>query len=299
MVRAPTTWPEAPMMGRSHVASGWLTGVLAGSALSLPPAAVVGFACVGAGAAALNDLDHDHSSATRVLGPVSRTLAEWVQSYARWIYRKTRGPGDPKHRGAHRGATHSLPLLVLPCAVLAVLPWIVSGTGAAVVSLAGGDAELVSRWSGPIAVAMVIGFCLLVAVDRLGSRFLVAAALAAGLAGSWQWEIGDPAQALVTVAPWVALAVLVGTSTHVLGDLVTECGLCALAPIYRLNINTPQERRWVRLALPKWLAFKTGQWFEQGVVFPLLVVAAVLVTPGVWPLVWPVLAAAFSTLSPR
>lgn len=282
------------MMGRSHVMSGWLTGVLAGSALPLPPAGVVGFGCVGAGAAALNDLDHDSSSATRVLGPVSRMLAEAVQSYARWIYRRTRGPGDPRHRGAHRGATHSLPLLLLPCAVLAVLPWLASGISGPVVSLAGGDGALVAHWAGPLAVAVVIGFCLLVAADRLGSRFLVAAGVVAGVSCSWQFGIGDPAQALVAVAPWVALAVLVGTSTHVLGDLVTECGLCALAPLYRVNIGTDSERRWVRLALPKWVAFKTGQWFEQGVIFPLLVVAAVLVTPGVWELVWPVLANAIT-----
>lgn len=252
----------------------------------MPPAAVIGFGCVGAGAAALNDLDHDHSSATRVLGPVSRLLAEMVQSYARWIYRCTRGPGDPRHRGAHRGATHSLPLLVLPCMVLAVLPWIASGIAGTVASLIGWDGELVAHWAGPVAVGAVIGFCLLVAADRLGSRFLIAAGVVAGMACSWQFGIGDPAQALVSMAPWVALAVLVGTVTHVVGDLVTEYGLYALAPLYRVDVGTPRERRWVRMALPKWLAFKTGQWFENGVVFPLLVVVGVLVTPGVGSLLW-------------
>ncbi|HEU0090169.1 MAG TPA: metal-dependent hydrolase [Pseudonocardiaceae bacterium] len=272
-------------MGRSHVASGWCSGVLAGSALPLPPAAVIGFGCVGAGAAALNDLDHDDSSATRALGRLSHLLADLVQAYARWVYRRTRGPGDPRHRGAHRGATHALPLLPLPCTVLAGLPWAASVIGAAVAALAGWDGELVSRWAGAGVVAAVIGFCLLVAADRLGSRFLVAAGMAAGVACSWQFGIEDPVQTLVLMAPWVALAVLVGTVTHVLGDLVTEHGLCALAPLYRVNAGTSQERRWVRVALPKWLAFKTGQWFEHRVVFPLLVVAAVLVTPGVWPLV--------------
>lgn len=284
------------MMGRSHVVSGWCTGVLAGSALPMPPAAVIGFGCVAAGAAALNDLDHDDSSATRVLGPMSRLLAELVQAYARWIYRRTRGPGDPGHRGAHRGATHALPLLPLPCLVIAVLPWIASGIAGAVAWLGGGNGALASRWAGPFAIAALIGFCLLVAADRLGSRFLVAAAALAGAACSWHFGIGDPAEALVGVAPWVALAVLGGTVTHVLGDLVTEHGLYALAPVYRVHAGTPRERRWVRVALPGWLAFKTGQWFERGVVFPLLVVTAVLVTPGVWPLVRPVIAETIATV---
>ncbi|MGH3933297.1 MAG: hypothetical protein ACRDTF_25350, partial [Pseudonocardiaceae bacterium] len=76
---------------------------------------------------------------------------------------------------------------------------------------------------------------------------------------------------------------LIGTVTHVLGDLVTEAGLYAFAPLYRVRVGTDQERRWVRVALPKWLAFKTNGWFEQGVVFPALTVCAVLLVPGVWP----------------
>src|SRR3712207_5111032 len=172
------------MMGRSHVVSGWCTGAWIGHLIGLPPAALVGFGCVTAGASALNDLDHDDSAASRVLGPVSRVLAELVQAYARWMYRITRGPGDPRRRGAHRGATHALPLLPPPCAVLVVLPWVASGIGRSVESVAGWVAELAGRWACPAAVGALIAFCVLVAVDRLGSRVLVAgvcAALALGL----------------------------------------------------------------------------------------------------------------------
>jgi membrane-bound metal-dependent hydrolase YbcI (DUF457 family) len=274
------------MMGRSHVVSGWCTGALAGQLIGLPPAGVVGFGCVTAGASALNDLDHDDSSASRVLGRVSGLLADAVQAYARWVYRITRGPGDPRLRGAHRGATHALPLLPLPCVVLAVLPWIGSGIGRAVASAAGSDGALAARWTGPVAVAAVIVFCVLVAVDRLGSRVLVAVAFAAAGLGVGQDGAGqDLAAGLVAVAPWVALAVLIGTVTHVLGDLITEAGLYAFAPLYRVAVGTDRERRWVRVALPKWLAFKTNGWFEQGVVFPVLVGCGLLLVPGVWPVV--------------
>ncbi len=276
-------------MGRSHVASGWCSGALAGYLIGLPPAGVVGFGCVTAGASALNDLDHDDSSASRVLGPVSALLAELVQAYARWVYRVTRGPGDPRRKGAHRGATHSLPLLPVPCAALAALPWLMSGLGRWLSAVVGWDEGIV-YWIAPVSVAAVIVFCVLVAADRLGRRMLVGAGFAAGglMAGqggmSQDGVLSAWAAGLVSVAPWVALAVLIGTVTHVLGDLVTEAGLYAFAPLYRVRVGTDQERRWVRVALPKWLAFKTNGWFEQGVVFPVLTVCAVLLVPGMWPL---------------
>lgn len=276
------------MEGKSHVLSGWCTGMLAGAALPIPTAGAIGFAAVAAGAAALNDLDHDDAAATRVLGPLSRILAEAVQAYARMLYRLTRGPGDPEKRGAHRGATHSIPLLLIPCGLLAVLPWIASTLGGSVAELAGWNTQAAERWTGPVAVGVVIGFCLLIAADRLGSRFLAGAALLAVLFGAMKLDVGDPAQALVSVAPWVALAVLVGTITHVLGDWVTECGLYALAPLYRVG-QGEERQHWVRLALPKWAAFKTGQWFERWIVFPLLILAGLAVTPGLWPLVSPLL----------
>lgn len=272
------------MMGRSHVISGWCTGVLVGSRLPIPAAAVIGFGCVGAGAAALNDLDHDDAAASRVLGPISRLLAETVQCYARWIYRRTRGQGDPEHRGAHRGATHALPLLPIPCAALWVMPWIVAAVARSVGKLhTGWDPDLMARWAGATSVAMVIGFCLLLVADRLGSRVLIGAAGLALLLGGAQTDIHDPAGLLWSLAPWTALAVLVGTVTHVLGDLVTECGLYALAPFYRVG-EGKDRKHWVRIALPRWLAFKTGHWFENWVVFPLLAGSAVLVTPvvGAW-----------------
>ncbi|MGH3912144.1 MAG: metal-dependent hydrolase [Pseudonocardiaceae bacterium] len=272
-------------MGRSHVVSGWCSGALTGHLLGLPPAAVVGFGCVTAGASALNDLDHDDSSASRVLGPVSGRLADLVQAYARWVYRVTRGPGDPRRRGAHRGATHALPLLPLPCAVLALLPWLLTGLGRAVGEVAGWDGAPVGSWLGPVAVGMVIAFCVLVAVDRLGSRVLVGVGFAAiGLSVGPDGVSRDWAAGLGSLAPWVALAVLIGMVTHVLGDLVTEAGLYAFAPLYRVRVGTDNERRWVRVALPKWLAFKTNGWFEQGVVFPVLVGCGVFLVPGVWPL---------------
>ena len=268
------------MMGRSHAVSGWVTGVLTGHAIGLPPAGIIGFGCVTAGASALNDLDHDDSSASRVLGPVSRLLAETVQLYARTIYRITRGPGDPRTRGAHRGATHSVPLLIPPCALLAGLPWVLPGL-----------------WVAWI-VGLVVGFCVLMVVDRLGSRVLAGLVILAAATGGTQLATTDPVWLAATFSPWVGLSLLVGTVTHVIGDEITEYGCYALAPLLRTNPGTPRERRWVRLALPKWVAFKTNGWFEHRVVLPLLVVSGVVVAPGVWPVlraeldVLPVVAAA-------
>ncbi len=257
------------MLGRSHILSGWCTGALTATAIGLPPVGIVAFGCVTAGASALNDLDHDDACASRVLGPVSRALAELVQAYARLLYRLTRGPGDPRRRGAHRGATHSIPLLLPPCGVLAVLPQVLPAVWAA--------------WL----VGVVIGFCLLLVADRLGSRVLAGAVVTVVLGGGVSLD-ADPVAALVVVAPWVALAVLTGTVTHVLGDLVTESGLYAFAPLYHRG-EGERRKHWVRIALPKWLAFKTSGWFELGIVFPALVVCGVLLVPGVWSVVITVL----------
>lgn len=282
-------------MGKSHVTSGWVTGALIGHGLNalpqvtIPAAGVCALGIVAAGASALNDLDHPNASASRMLGPVSGLLSMLVQFYARLMYRATRGPGDPLTRGAHRGATHALPLLLLPCALLAVLPQVAHELGGMVAVVGGKDPAVVVAWSqraSLIVIGGVLVFCVLLAVDRLGYAALVAAGVAfvGLLAGGWVGT--DPVGQLVVAAPWIALAVLVGTVTHVLGDWVTEYGLYALAPLYRRNRGTSRERRWVRLALPKWLAFRTNGWFERWVVFRLLLVpSAVVVVPGVWPVV--------------
>lgn len=252
------------MLGRSHVVSGWCTGAATGQLFGLPPTAVVGFGCVAAGASALNDLDHPQSSASRVLGPLSGLLSWLVQAYARMMYAATRGPGDPRARGAHRGATHAIPLLPLPCAVLAALPWLLTP---------------IHPWAGAGVVAAVMALCLIVAADRMGHRLVaLGLVLAAGGLGA---SVDDPRTALLAAAPWIALAVLVGTITHVLGDAITEYGVPVWAPLYRTNPGTGRERRWVRVKLPSWLAFRTGGWFELRVMFPLLVGCGVLAIPGI------------------
>lgn len=259
------------MMGRSHVASGWCAGCAAGSALGLPPAGIVGFALIVAGAAALPDLDHDRSSATRVLGPVSRVLAEMVQLYARVAYRATRGPGDPVSARAHRGATHSIPLLIL-----VTFPALLAAPRAAV--------WVTGRsWAAAVVVGAVAGFCALMVLDRLGGRFLAFVVVAGLGSAGVSAAPPDPVRVLAEMGPWVAVAVLLGTVVHVIGDAVTEYGVPVWAPFLRSAPGTPREKRWVRVALPEWAAFKTGRWFERWVVSPVLTVGAVVLVPGVWP----------------
>ncbi|MGH9288438.1 MAG: metal-dependent hydrolase [Acidimicrobiales bacterium] len=270
-------------MGRSHVLSGWCAGAVAAHGIGLPPAGVVAFGVTAAGASALNDLDHPSSSATRVLGPVSWALSRAVRGYARLVYVTTRGPGDPRSRSAHRGATHSLPLLAVPILVLLGLPELAWGAVAGVAWIAGWPADTGRVWAGPVAVACVVGFCLVLVADRLGGRYLAVAGLAVVLYSGGTATINEPGQ-VTALAPWLAAAVGVGTVTHVLGDWVTESGLYALAPLYRRDRGTAREKRWVRIALPKSVAFRTGGWFERRVVFWLLLVPwAVLAVPGVWP----------------
>lgn len=270
--------------GRTHVLAGYPFGVLLAAALHLPEAADIGLGIVSAGAAALNDLDCGGASAARVLGPVSGALSSVVQGYSKLIYRLTRGEGDPVDRGAHRYATHALPLLVLvQTPVLFALPWVVSAVASSAARLhPGWDAPLVGHWAGAGAVAAVLGFCLLMVMDRLGSRFLAGAALLVLAIGGAHVDLHDPASVLWTLAPWAALAVLAGTVSHVLMDEITEEGTPIGAPFLTRQTRRGTQR-WVRVRLPKWLGIKTDHWFEHLVVFPLCAIAAVVVTPVIGP----------------
>lgn len=79
---------------------------------------------------------------------------------------------------------------------------------------------------------------------------------------------------------WLGLAVALGCFTHDLGDDLTEGLVPWLAP-FKIG-----GQRWRELPItPRWMRFKTGKWFEHLFVTPAFTVLAVLLLPGVLPLV--------------
>lgn len=271
-------------MGKTHVIAGYPWGVLVASALGMPPAVQIASGLVSAGASALNDLDCKGASAARVLGPVSDLLSWLVRLYAAAIYHTTRGEGDDEDAGTHRKATHAVPIIVLvQTPLLLAMPYIVEAIARSLASLRqGADAELIGHWAGAGFVAAVIGFCLLMVLDRLGTKFLAAAAVVALVAGGLSVDLSDPAGQLWAMSPWVVLMVLAGTVCHVVFDEITEGGTPFAAPIFKRDTRSG-PKRWVMIRLPEILAIETGKKAERWGVYPLCLIAAVLVTPVIGP----------------
>lgn len=234
------------MMARGHAisgAAGWLGLCAAATAwggFDPSPIQVAAGTVVATGFALLPDLDHPRSTVARSLGPASRALARvvsWVSDAVRdGTCQHCRTPGTH----GHRTLTHTLLFAV------------VAGLG---VSAAGW------RW-GVAAAAIVIGLAAgLAALALPGRRRVWAAAALAGLLAGWAtWRLGGDGWW------WLGVPAGLGTLIHIAGDSATEHGCPILAPLVRIR-----GCRWRRLALPSWLAFRTGGWFERWVVTPVLV----------------------------
>lgn len=231
------------MMGRTHA----LTGAVAG--LAVAPLArldstphVAAFAVITAGWALVPDLDHPSSSATRLLGPITRALSFGLRKATGAFYRLTKGPND--EAGTHRTVTHCGLFAVL---VGALLGWL--GT--------------VSPWT-TVAVA---GFGLLLAADRLGNWLL---AVALGGLLLWAGTGTSPAAMLATAGElsWtVGLAAGLGCLVHTLGDMVTISGAPLLFPIPIAGETYAEIRP------PRALRLRTGGKVENWLVAPLCLVA--------------------------
>ena len=238
------------MLGRTHALTGWCAGLLLAPHLgahTLPQAVVV--ATVTAGAALIPDLDHPGSRASRLVAPVTQPLSALAQAASRVAYRLTRGRRDEWVDGEHRHLTHTA---LFAAAV---------GAGVTAATSAWG------RW----AVLAVLLVALMLAVDALGDWVLPAAltALVLGLAN------GDD---LAGIASWLGVAVGTGCLVHDLGDALTESGCPVLWPLPIAG------ETWYELRPPRLVRFRTGGPGELLVVWPVCVVAAVLLLPGVWPL---------------
>jgi membrane-bound metal-dependent hydrolase YbcI (DUF457 family) len=233
-------------MGRTHA----LTGLCAGLALApllvgtLAQALVI--ATVTAGYALLPDLDHPGARASRLLGPVTGILSAAMRASSRWLYARTRGPRDERHRGEHRHATHTVAFAL------------VAGTAAAVGTWGGGP------WV-PVGIA-ALG--ILLAVNALGDWVLPLAGTCA--AAWWGTVTGDPLAELAGIGPVLGIAVAVGCITHCLGDAVTLSGCPFLWPLPIAG------ETWYELRPPRPLRFRTGGRVEQLIVFPAFTALAVL-----------------------
>ncbi len=240
------------MRGASHALCGaaawvavastapWTLGWYPVSALGVVTGAVV---C--AGAALAPDADHHDATIAHSLPPVSEWVCDVVGRVA----------------GGHRNGTHS----VLGIAVLTAIAW-----GAGQVTVSAGPLGELALGAGILSVLLVAFAARALGLAR---RRPDAWALALGLAG------------FITVAAptewdWLPVAVALGATVHVAGDMLTGSGVPLLWPW------EPRPPRWWRsapllnglwtrggnFALP--LLGTTGSWRERLLVTPLTAYAA-------------------------
>jgi membrane-bound metal-dependent hydrolase YbcI (DUF457 family) len=238
------------MMGRTHA----LTGLCAGLAVS---PLVVGtlaqallFSVVTAGYALLPDLDHPGARASRLLGPVTGVLSRAVRAGSSWLYLRTKGPRDERHRGEHRHATHTV----------------------AFAALAGTAAALGTAWGGTWVPVGIVVLGILFAADALGDWVLV---FAGTCAAAWWGSVGgDVLGTVAGTGPLLGIAVALGCVTHCLGDAVTLSGCPFLWPLPIAG------ETWYEIRPPRALRFRTGGAVEKAAVFPAFVVIAALLAFG-------------------
>ncbi|MTD58458.1 metal-dependent hydrolase [Amycolatopsis pithecellobii] len=238
-------------MGRTHALTGWCAGLVAAPMVGAGSVhQAVAFAATTAGFALLPDLDHPGAGASRLLGPVTGALSWLLRRVSAALYALTKGPRDEKHTGTHRHMSHTL-LFALGLGALTM--W---GT----------------RAGGWYAVAGVVLFGVLLAADALGDWLL----FVGGGATVWWAMTASAAGELQQLTGWLGVAVAVGCFTHCLGDALTESGCPFLFPVPIAG------ETWYELRPPAFLRFRTGKRVENLLIFPVFVVLAILLVPGVW-----------------
>lgn len=234
------------MMGRTHALTGAVAGLVVAPLAGLDTIGRVAvFAVVTAGWALVPDLDHPRSSATRLLGPLTRALSYGLRTATGAFYRATKGPAD--EAGTHRTVTH--------CGLFALL-----------VGLLLGWLGTVSPWT----TVGVAAFGLLLAADRLGNWLL---ALALGGLLLWFGTGTTPAAMLHTAGAlsWtVGLAAGLGCLVHTLGDMITKSGAPLLFPL------VIRGESYFEVRPPRFLRFSTGGLVENWLVTPACLIALAL-----------------------
>ena len=239
------------MMGSSHAVSGtaaWLaltssTSISLGVLPNVDAAGIAVGAAVATGAAMLPDLDHPSAKAARFLPPLTTGISRAVGTIS----------------GGHRHGTHSLVGIV----AFTLLGWFATKWQISDVSwLDGANFQAGSALLSFLLIALGFKSLKLIPNDTVAWLGALAGAGAVGvLAPEQSW--------------WLALAVGVGASAHILGDMLTVQGVPLLWPLKaRPPVQTTFWRRNGYFALP--ILGSTSSW-REGVLAGALAVYVVVV----------------------
>ncbi|HZE02604.1 MAG TPA: metal-dependent hydrolase [Pseudonocardiaceae bacterium] len=314
------------MMSSGHGGTGAFTGYTA----CLVTSAVTGHewswwfphvaAVVVAGWALWCDCDTLISTVSTSLGWTSQFIhRRLIVPLCKGIYYATRTEADPADKPrVHRGATHTWPAAVVMGALVTVL--CLAWPRAATTTVLAISAHWAMRGltipvaphgkpkgniAGRFITRRAYTFNRLIPQPGRAFNWLVRkGARLCGFSGKWvrtgslivctgtSWLITENTPELRT--DWAAalgVLVTIGILTHMLGDSVTESGICWKFPF----IDAATGKRWQETKIPTitapgWApfiagrvykpAFKTGRWFELGIVYPVCAAGCVLAAPG-------------------
>jgi hypothetical protein len=240
------------------------------------------------------------------------------------IYFATRTQADPgKKPRIHRGATHTWPgalvmgalvaglcliwpRYAIPTVLTISLHWALRGLTIPRSPYGKPRGNVAGRF---ITTRAYMFLRLVPQPGRIFNRIVRRASRWLGFSGKWvrtsslvicgivSWVATESAPELHQVPIILALGGFVtqGCLVHMLGDSVTESGICWKFPV----IDKASGKRWHEskipsITIPAWVpkfagrvykpAFKTGRAFEVAVMYPLCIAACVLAAPGGWAL---------------
>ncbi len=232
------------MMGGNHAACGaaaWVavtsTGTHAFGWYPLEPAGVMIGALVTAGAALICDSDHRRSSIAYALPPVTNVLAFLIG----------------KISGGHRNGTHS---------IVGVVAFIL------LAALAASWQPVILGQQVSLGAGLLCMFLVAIALKTLGvfHRRSVLANWFFGLAGAAVVCFFAPVQ-----GPWLPLAMGIGVTAHILGDLTTVGGVPLFWPLKfgpPKSWNMPFWRTSGFISIP--ILGTAGSWREKVLILPII-----------------------------
>lgn len=271
---------------RDAISSGHITpGIVVGG--------IVG-AVYSAGMALASDLDHDRSAFTNSAGPVTRILAEGVQTIARHTYTATRLPHDPKpevHSGEHRGLLHTWPCALTVGALVIVLSALVPYAGPVLLCLGLTPAIWSLAWSVPDRIVLGVNNTFRAARGRRprdkprfflrgrGWAFLYALAITVGVTHA----------GTVHVLPPVLMGILAaqGMLIHDCGDTLTKQGIPWGWPFpvtckrCKKAGRSTKCARWVRVSLPARFTIELGGTAEKTITWLSMAAGTAILVVGV------------------
>lgn len=227
------------MMGKTHAATGALTGAAltaaytSWTAAAPTPGLIVAGVAVGTGAALLPDLDHPESTATHSLGPLTRLLCLITRAVSKAAYKATGTPYDD-NEGSHRTLTHTA---LFALAVGALTAWAASTWQAAT--------ALVLWLTTSLALRALAAHLDTSVRQRTLSTLVGVSVLSGAITATLMWLENIP-------ATYLGVCLGAGMIVHVLGDMITKEQAPLLWPI---KIN---GKRWWDLGPPRALLITTG-----------------------------------------